>query len=246
MRTGRVHAVWVRNGVLTYRYPGGIYTVRGMGTPAELESQTRDLFLWDYTPAEGDVVVDCGAGSGTEALVLASVVGEVGQVVAIEAHPASFAKLELVRRLNRLRNVSPVHAAVTDTLGVVRISDLPNDQANSIVGVHGRSGVDVPAERLDHLLPKLGIERIDLLKMNIEGAELRALQGLGEYIHRVRHIVVACHDFAAARGEEMLSLEPVRAFLEGAGFEVRRRADERYWVAHYLYASRRGTAARPC
>ncbi len=50
------------------------------------------------------------------------------------------------------------------------ISDLPNEQANTIVAVDG-TGLDVPADTLHAILVRAGVDRVDLLKMNIEGAE---------------------------------------------------------------------------
>ena len=236
-----VHVVRRRRGVLTYRYPGGIVTVRGMAGPDQLHAETTDAFLWGYRPSAGDVVVDCGAGVGTELLTFCRLVGPSGLVVAVEAHPGSYARLRLFVELNDLRNVVTVHAAVSDRAGTVTISDLPNEQANTIVAVPG-PGLEVPADTLDGILGRAGVERVDLLKMNIEGAEGRALTafaasgGLG----RVRHAVVACHDFA---GGEMQTLGSVRRVLEDAGFDVRMRDDPRRWIASYVYASLRSAGA---
>lgn len=231
----RVHVVRRRRGVLTYRYPGGIYTVRGMAGPDQLHAETTDAFLWGYRPGAGDVVVDCGAGVGTELLTFCRLVGPNGMVVAIEAHPGSYARLRLFVELNDLRNVVTVHAAVSDRAGTVTISDLPNEQANTIVAVRG-AGLEAPADTLDAILARAGVEAVDLLKMNIEGAEGRALSAFAESggLGRVRHAVVACHDFA---GAEMRTLGTVSRVLEDAGFNVRMRDDPRRWIASYVYAS---------
>lgn len=231
----RVHVVRRRRGVLTYRYPGGIYTVRGMAGPDQLHAETTDAFLWGYGPSAGDVVVDCGAGVGTELLTFCRLVGPDGLVVAIEAHPGSYARLRLFVELNDLRNVVTVHAAVSDRAGTVTISDLPNEQANSIVGVRG-AGLEVAADTLDAILARAGVGAVDLLKMNIEGAEGRALAAFAESggLRKVRHAVVACHDFA---GGEMRTLDAVRRVLEDGGFDLRMRDDPRRGIANYVYAS---------
>ncbi len=232
----RVHVVRRRRGVLTYRYPGGIVTVRGMAGPDQLHAETTDAFLWGYKPGTGDVVVDCGAGVGTELLTFCRLVGPTGRVVAVEAHPRSYAKLQLFVELNDLSNVVTVQAAVCDSIGSVTISDLRNEQANTIVAVRG-PGLEVPADTLEAILGRAGVDRVGLLKMNIEGAEERALGAFAQSggLDRVSNAVIACHDFA---GGERRTLDVVRAVLEGAGFNVRMRDDPRAWIANYVYASR--------
>jgi hypothetical protein len=84
----------------------------------------------------------------------------------------------------------------------------------------------------------MGIERIDFLKMNIEGAERFALPGCREALGRARFACVAAHDFRAARGEgeEFRTLAFVREFLTGCGFELITRDDDpRYYVPYHVH-----------
>ena len=83
----------------------------------------------------------------------------------------------------------------------------------------GRAG-ELPGEgvRFDDL-SEHGIERIDFLKMNIEGAERRALPGCEKALRRARYVCIAAHDFRAARGEgeEFRTLDFVKDFVTGGG-----------------------------
>ncbi|OBI72376.1 hypothetical protein A5663_08075 [Mycobacterium sp. E740] len=205
----------------------------------ESEAFTRDVFLPHYTVKPGDVVLDIGAGIGSETLPFARWVGPSGNVVAVEAHPATFATLQRTCQLNGVTNVKLVHAAVMDSDRPVMISDLPTEVSyeNRI----GSDGVEVPALTLTDLVGKYGLERIDFLKMNIEGAELPALQGGSEVLPLVRHAAIGCHDFLAEETGDgsYRTKDAVYELLVDAGFTVRRRDDDpRPWASDYLFATR--------
>jgi FkbM family methyltransferase len=212
----------------------------GEGMDAEqCDEFARDVFLHGYSIRPGDVVLDIGAGIGTEALPFSKMVGDSGRVIAVEAHPTTYAKLERVCQANHLRNVELVHAAVMDSDEPVMISDL---QAESYLeNKIGSQGVPVAATTIPELVAKLGLDRIDFLKMNIEGAELPALRGAKDVLPLVRHAAIGCHDFLADEtgDESYRTKESVRAMLTDAGFTVcSRDADPRPWAAGYLFASR--------
>lgn len=221
-----------RGGTTILPYP------QGMGAE-QCDEFARDVFLHGYSIRPGDVVFDIGAGIGTEALPFSRMVGASGKVVAVEAHPATYAKLERVCRLNDLRNVELFHAAVMDSNEPVTISDL--DAEEYLVNKIGTDGVQVPAVTIPDLVAKLQLDRIDLLKMNIEGAEVPALRGARDVLPIVRHAAIGCHDFLADEtgDESYRTKDAVRDMLVAAGFTVTSRdGDPRPWAADYLFASR--------
>lgn len=200
----------------------------------------RDLWCHEYVPRPGDVVVDLGAGIGEDTLVMSELVGRTGRVISVEAHPATAACLAETVRRSALANVTVLPVAVSDRTGSIRISTTENHLANSIV--HGaEEGAVVSAVRLDDLMARQGLDHIDLLKVNIEGAETGALAGLGTAITRVRNVAVSCHDFVADRGGDasLRTHENVRRLLADAGFSLSSRpADPRPWVRYYVYGRR--------
>ncbi|MGB0877188.1 MAG: FkbM family methyltransferase [Mycobacterium sp.] len=223
------------------RTPGGAMLMpypRGMGVEQCVDF-TRDVFLREYAPGPGDVALDIGAGIGTETLPFSGMVGDSGKVVAVEAHPATFDMLERTCRLNDLRNVELIHAAVMDSDQPVMISDLREGfcQENRI----GAGGIEVPAVTISDLVAKLELKRIDFLKMNIEGAEVGALRGALDVLPIVGHAAIGCHDFLADEtgDESYRTMDAVHDLLVDADFTVTRNAeDPRPWAAHYLFASR--------
>jgi hypothetical protein len=86
----------------------------------------------------------------------------------------------------------------------------------------------------------MSIEQIDLLTMNIEGAERLAIRGMDRVLDHTRNVVIACHDFLAAESGDV-SLETkdlIVDTLRSAGFSVRTRDDQREFVADYVYGTR--------
>jgi FkbM family methyltransferase len=208
------------------------------------EELARDLFFQEYTPQPGDTVVDVGAGAGEEVELFSRLVGPGGRVYAVEAHPATFAALEARCARAGLDNVVAVHAAASDRAGTVSFSDDESYLENRITD--GKGALVVPAMTLDELLDGWAVERIDFLKMNIEGAEEAALRGLAGSAPRVRHLAVSCHDFLADRGGDPANRTraAVERVLAGYGFRVtvRRRSDRRHWTRPYLYGTRSSTS----
>ncbi|MDX6414216.1 MAG: hypothetical protein QOH23_1626 [Gaiellaceae bacterium] len=241
--------VYWREGAWIHHYRGAKIPHASFGRaapPRVFTASARDMFLYEYTPRAGDVVFDVGAGVGAEMLLFSRLVGPSGRVVSVEAHPRTYGRLADLRKANGLRNVTPLQLAVSDTDGTVAISDLDQHLRNAVLETHV-DGIEVPARRIDTLADELDINRIDLLKMNIEGAERQAIQGMGTVLGNTRHVCISCHDFLADDGgpEELRTKAFVRDFLIERGFLVTTRDDAPDpWTRDYVYAvNTRATAS---
>lgn len=192
-----------------------------------IRARVMDQWCYAYAPKAGDIIIDCGAGVGEEAVVLAPL---VGKVLSIEASPETFRCLTKTIERSKLANAIPIHCAVADKSGTALIDSGPSHIASSIM----RSGkIAVPQRTIAELATNL--PRIDLLRMNIEGAEKLAV--LGVPWEKVRAAVISCHDFAGLPAKAQ-----VLSALQSNGFEVITRNDrpDQPWVADYLYAGRSG------
>ena len=107
------------------------------------------------------------------------------------------------------------------------ISDTDAWVENSIVSSPARGGLVVPAARLKEICDRYSVHKIDFLKMNIEGAERRALIGMEDVMNRIATVCVACHDFRAesGHGEDFRTRIMVEQFLLRHGFQLRSRPD---------------------
>lgn len=201
---------------------------------------TLDVFCHTYRPQSGDIVVELGAGCGTETVNLSAMVGPTGRVIAVEAHPWTASLLTATVAANRLENVTVVQAAISDRPGTVRITDDAN-AANIRNRITTTGGIEVPALTLDALMEQEEAGSIDFLKVNIEGAENQLLDSMDTTVGDTKHVAMSCHDFGAdLLGDESLrSKDRARKYFAGRGFAVTERPqDTRYWVRDYLYCDR--------
>jgi FkbM family methyltransferase len=208
------------------------------GTWKNVWTNAVDAWFAPYEPKPGDVIVDGGAGIGWNLPLFQDAVGERGRVLAIEANPKTFERLEATVRWNRYPNVIACHAALTGSPGPVYVQDRPPETyTRSTVSQERRSGdLNTPVEgtTLDELCARFDITEIALLKLNIEGSEGAAIDGMTKMIARTHAVVVACHDF-----DGIPTRERVSEFLASNGFEVWRRDDERDFMADHVYGLRK-------
>lgn len=213
----------------------------GWSDPREWERVADHVFFWQYQPRPGDVIVDIGAGIGTEVFSYASRLNDAGTIHLVEAHPTTFARLERLVDLNLGSAIQTTTTldryAISDHRGVVQMSDDDTDRANHL----GGTGVEADAITLDDFVERRGIDRIDFLKMNIEGAEREALRAADHALAITRHGAIGCHDFRYAEegNDYFRTKDDVRRMLLVAGFEIDERPDApEPWTKDYLYISR--------
>ena len=217
-------------------------TSRWAGLAEKHLRDANDYWFHVYKPQPGDTIVDIGAGRGEDTFAFSRAVGEQGRVWAIEPHPISFAALQCFCSLNRLANVSPLNYACVDRPANLQIETLPVWESNYVFdGTPTVSSHPVQGLTFDEICATHSIDRIDFLKMNIEGAERLALPGCQKALGRTRYACVAAHDFRANRGEgdAFRTMQFVQDFLKNAGFSlVIRETDPRYYVPYHVHAYR--------
>ncbi len=170
------------------------------------EPESREIFR-TVLPV-GGVAVDVGANVGWHTLLMARLVGESGRVLAAEANPSVRKRLEANLELNRFRQVEVIPYAITNAEGTVAFHGPDADDSDSGNGylvedaTTGRDGtIRVEARRLDDIVPAARIERLDLLKIDVEGFEWPVLQGAEQTIEKYRpHIVFEYDADYASRG----------------------------------------------
>ena len=175
----------LRAGPVDVRYQGASFrfyhqtsaTERGALFNPDYNLEELD-FLRAHTPA-GGVFVDVGANVGTYAMALARHVGESGKVIAIEPHPVTHARLAFNRAASGFTQLVLVAAAAGPADGELLIeTDGDNLGASHIVsGKTSGNAIRVPSLRLRRILGDAGIDRVDALKIDVEGFEDRVLTG---------------------------------------------------------------------
>jgi FkbM family methyltransferase len=211
-----------------------------LGWPEYERSVAEDVWFHVYRPKSGDVVVDVGAGIGGETQVFAEAVGPAGRVLSIEANPSTFERLAARVRLNRLENVTLLHCAVVDTARPVYVEDRQEVYERNTVALERRErdlATPVVGVSLDEVCAREGIDRIDFLKINIEGAERLAVRGMEDVVCRTAAACIACHESSPEDGH---TRDVVVPFLESHGLEIVTRPDDpRPFVRDHVHALRR-------
>lgn len=143
--------------------------------------------------APGDTFIDAGANIGFFTVVGANIVGPSGKVVAVEMIDETAAILRRHIAINRLENVTVVEQALSDQAGKEIIAHLPLDHvgqatllAETLHGARTRE-IRVTTTTLDTIAQ--GLERIDLMKIDLEGAEAMALAGAQAMLARTRRVI---------------------------------------------------------
>jgi FkbM family methyltransferase len=175
---------------------------------------------------ENETFVDVGANVGSYSLMVANEYkGKAVKVIAIEAHPGNYEALCRNIRCNKFENlIIPINKVVSDHKGVVALYErshngtrvdsemfsVCNDQlidASNILHPGGNS-LEIECDTLDNILLNY---RVDVIKMDVEGAEVLALKGATKTLEVIRKIVVEIH------GDKS---ENVKQILRNHGFKL--------------------------
>jgi len=180
-----------------------------------IDEPVQRAFLGLISP--GARVVDLGCHLGVFSLSAAGLGAEVLSVDAAAEH------VELVARA-AVRNgfaVHPVLGALADPGGSPTVSFVPRSIHGHLLGAgEVADSVEVPVVVLDDLLDELGWDRVDAMKLDIEGAELAALRGMQRFFARGWRppIVIECN--AAMLGFQGTSVVDLRQALSELGYRL--------------------------
>jgi len=208
--------------------------VRFGGESVQLAEFLREL-------RAGDVVWDVGSLVGLYSLFASKAVGSTGKVYAFEPEAEAAVILRQNCRLNQVGNVIILEAALSDTDGdgELFLGDQGEKAIHSLKPRDGikKKGVHVTLHRGDTLIVRSEAEAPNAIKMDIEGAECLALEGLNETLVKpaCRFVLLELHHHALARFGSRS--EDVVSFMLQAGFEIRRKM-ERGTESHLFFHKR--------
>lgn len=191
--------------------------------------RAEQIFYLEYL-RENMTVFDVGANVG-ELTLLFSRFAYKGQIHAFEASRAAFEKLETVCRATSRRNVTLNHLALAEEKGTIRLNiyDDPylsfNTQAarplkNYGLDIEPVGAEDVPAAALDDYCDENRIESIDLLKIDVEGAELQVLKGARRMLES-KKIKCLTFEFGQTTFDMGNRPEEIEDFLSRMNYKIR-------------------------
>lgn len=187
-------------------YPQGAPARLSDGTAVRLHPRLLGMRPELYEPAVADLlrfharagsaIVDVGAHVGLHALMLSRHIGAAGRVIAVEASPSAAGLLRRHLAWNACANVSVVEAAAGDRDDIVEFSYRadatdPGGFANSLAYDIGGVKQAIAMRTLDSICDGLSP---DVVKIDVEGAELCVLEGATGLLERASPVlIVAIH-----------------------------------------------------
>lgn len=155
----------------------------------------RDMTRWSRALlSRGGTFLDVGAHAGYFSLTAADRVGRTGRVYAVEPNPGTFEALQINLRANGIAHVSSYMCGLADRPGTIRLHAPPSrlDYNATVLPRADWQSVDVPSRTLDECVNDWGVGRIDLMKLDVEGAEPLVLAGGFDCLARgmVRHAMI--------------------------------------------------------
>jgi len=162
--------------------------------------EANDVAVFRSFIQPGNTVFDVGANIGQYSMLASKLVGNQGKVYAFEPSPDVVKPLKHHLKINNCSNVDLVPKAVSSHNGLAEFYPA-NERGNQGVGsllpsnpdqgqTRTESSVSVETITLDSFCEKHGIERVDLLKIDVEGYDLDVLKGAERLLSRCPHLVI--------------------------------------------------------
>ena len=147
------------------------------------------------TVKQGDVCIDIGANIGALTLLMAFQTGPEGRVIAVEPHPLMLQRLQNNIRLNRLRHVNIIPAAVSDTEGRKTLYSKPGDHFHQ--GASSLQQSEKLTDRMEIqtitgavLEKKVGNEKCKFVKIDVEGHDYIVLKEIRNIVKESKPVIV--------------------------------------------------------
>lgn len=183
--------------------------------------------LEHFNPKKGHTVIDVGSHLGRYTLISANKVGKEGKVIAIEADPSVFKKLNKNLELNGFTNVTSLNYAVSSTKGKINLffpdEGLKNTLYNTIIStrsVNSQKYIEVDADTLDNLVYSTNINpaTVNWIKIDVEGAELEVLKGAHNILTKSEDISLLIEIHNLSDGKSLY--ENIKILLKSYNFQI--------------------------
>jgi len=202
LQTGFNKLVKAKHGYTLYN-KNDRYIGRSIETYGEFSELELELFR--QICKKGSIIIEVGANIGTHTMALSNFVGKSGRVYAFEPQRIVFQTLCANMALNSITNVEAFQVAVSDDEGSLLIPDFNYEVENNFGGIeldkftHGRK---IPKVKLDNFLE---LDRLDFIKIDVEGMEQSVIKGAIKQIKKFKPILYVEND-RVEKSKELLTI----------------------------------------
>ena len=171
------------------------------------------------------VFVDIGANGGMHTIPAALSLSHRGKVIAIEPEPKNFSILTKNVQLNKLKNVICINTACFKEEKILKLFlDKEGQGGHSLVRetpVEKEGYIEIKTQTLDKIINANKIKRVDLIKLDVEGAELDVLKGATTILKKYKPKII----FEAW---DKQYLNNINLFLNNFGYKIRKIDENNY------------------
>jgi FkbM family methyltransferase len=178
-----------------------VLTVPGMRFPVFIRPNATDVFSFEEAfirhlhdldiDLDPKLIVDCGANVGYVSILFANAY-PLSRVIAVEPEDSNIAILRL--NADPYRNIDVVPAALWSTEGWVHIAN-PTGEKDAFQ-IRADTGGPIESVTIESIMRTAGADRIDILKLDIEGAELEIFSRPCDWLSKVAILLIELHDRA--------------------------------------------------
>ncbi|REJ52574.1 MAG: FkbM family methyltransferase [Microcystis aeruginosa DA14] len=179
-----------------------------------------EMELWRTQIRPDMTVIDVGANVGVYTFSAAQRVGETGKVIAIEPFKACVNCLQETSRINQLPWVKIYEAAASDHCGSAKLSLHNTSELNEVISDNSpnydlANTVTIQCLTLDSLIETENLTRVDWLKIDAEGHEIKVLQGAERLLTEFKPNIIY-ENIAGAHGSNGAIME----YIQAKGYQV--------------------------
>ena len=196
-------------------------------------------FTKKFIPKKNDIILDVGAGLGSEMLIFSKQVGLNGKVICLEPDTRLFKVLKYVIEVNKLKNVILYKKAFYNKNNLklkFTLNPIYNWMANSYNFASNAKNYLVSTITIDKIIKDNKIHTINFAKFNIEGAEKYLISGNNKFLKKCKNIVVSCHDFLNKK--EYQTYQTVKKVLNDHSFKIHKSKSDNNILKYFLFATK--------
>jgi len=167
----------------------------------------------------GDIVFDIGANIGYYTLIFAKLVGPSGKVFSFEPEPTNYELLKKNVKINDYTNVDFFCKAVSNLNQTTKLFlDKENNGGHSLINtIEDRASIEIESIRIDDNFKN---QKIDFIKIDIEGFELEALKGMYELLQKLTNVKIMIEFNPYLLKKSKIEPEEYIQLLKSLGFTI--------------------------